>query len=252
MIDRQTYATSPSVFSSRIRSGMSLHADDFDALTFDCYGTLVDWATGISSALQPVLQAHDVAVQDVELFRLYGRFERDVESGAYVNYREVLRRVVRRFGDHFGFTPTNAELERFAGSVGDWPLFDDTNAALGRLAERYRLAIVSNVDDDLFLDTARDFLIDFDEVITSEQVGRYKPALEPFEAAFTQLGVPPNRVLHVAQSVYHDLNPAGRLGLSCVWVQRYQKRFDPPTPRTDPILTVPDLSRLADTILDAS
>lgn len=229
---------------------MAPHVDDFDALTFDCYGTLIDWATGISRALQPILRGHDVRLDDDELFRRYARFERDIESGEYVPYRTVLRRVVRRFGNQYGFTPTNAELERFAGSVGDWPPFDDTNAALGRLDEHFRLAVVSNVDDDLFLETARHLAVDFDEVITGEQVRSYKPRLEPFETAFTQLGVPPNRVLHVAQSVYHDVNPAGRLGLSCAWVQRYNERFDPPTPQTAPVLTVPDLAHLADALLD--
>jgi 2-haloacid dehalogenase len=228
---------------------MPLDATQYDALTFDCYGTLIDWAAGISRALQPILKTHDVDVADDELFRLYGRFEKDVESGPYVNYREVLRQVVRRFGDHFGFTPTNAELERFSDSVGRWPPFDDTNAALGRLGEHFRLAVVSNVDDDLFHETARHFTVTFDEVITGEQVGAYKPDLAPFETAFTRLGVPPNRLLHVAQSVYHDVNPAGRMGISCVWVQRYGERFDPPTPQTAPVRTVPDLSSLADALL---
>lgn len=230
---------------------MSLDANAFDALTFDCYGTLIDWVDGISSALQPVLRAHDVEVDTDRLFQLYGRFERDIQSGAFLSYRDVLRRVTRRFGDHFGFTPTNAEIERFAASVGNWPPFPDTNEALVRLSDAFRLAIVSNVDDDLFLDTARHFPIEFDEVVTAEQVGTYKPGLEPFEAAFTQLGVPPNRLLHVAQSVYHDVNPAGRLGLSCVWIQRYGERFDPPTPRTAPVRTVPDLTSLADVLLES-
>jgi len=229
---------------------MSLDADQYDALSFDCYGTLIDWAAGISRALQPILRNHDVEVADDELFRLYGQFEKDVESGEYVQYREVLRQTARRLGNHLGFTPTNAELERFSDSVGRWPLFNDTNEALGRLSEEVRLAVVSNVDNDLFHDTARHFTVEFDEVITSEQVGTYKPDLSPFETAFTRLGVPPNRLLHVAQSVYHDVNPAGRMGISCVWVQRYGTRFDPPTPQTDPVLTVPDLATLADALLD--
>ena len=229
---------------------MSLDPDQYDALSFDCYGTLVDWASGISAALQPILREHDVDIDDQELFRHYGRFEKDVESGRYVTYREVLRRVARRFGDHFGFKPTNAEIERFAGSVGDWPLFPDTNEALRRLSGHFRLAVISNVDDDLFRDTARHFDVDFDGVITAEQVGAYKPALDHFEMVFTRLGGPPNRVLHVAQSVYHDVNPAGRLGLSCVWVRRYGERFDPSAPQTEPVRTVPDLTSLADLLLE--
>jgi len=231
---------------------MPLDPDQYDALTFDCYGTLVDWAAGISGALQPILQAHDVELDDDELFQLYGQFEKDVESGPYVPYREVLRQGARRIGDHVGVTPTNAELDRFADSVGDWPPFDDTDDALRRLSEHFRLAVVSNVDDDLFHETAGHFTVEFDDVVTGEQVGTYKPDLAPFETAFTRLGVPPNRLLHVAQSVYHDVNPAGRLGIACVWVQRYGERFDPPTPRTAPLRTVPDLTHLADQLLDGS
>lgn len=235
---------------TRVADGMGIDVDEFDALTFDCYGTLVDWVRGIAAALQPILRAHDVEIEEEELFTLYGRFERDIESGPYVRYREVLREVVRRFGVQFGFTPTNAEVERFADSLGKWPVFPDTNEALRALSESFRLAIVSNVDDDLFRQTAGQLDIEFDEVITGEQVRAYKPQLDHFEAAFTSLGVPPNRILHVAQSVYHDINPAGRLGLSCVWVQRYGTRFDPPTPQTDPAGTVPDLETLADAVVE--
>jgi len=229
---------------------VSLAPDRYDALTFDCYGTLVDWATGITDTLGPILRAHDVKIEDNRLFTLYGQYEKEAESGAYVPYREVLRRVVRRFGDHFGFTPTNAEIECFADSVGTWPPFPDADDALQVLSGAFRLAVISNVDDDLFRDTARHFDIAFDDVVTAEQVGAYKPDLSPFETAFTRLGVAPNRLLHVAQSVYHDVNPAGRMGISCVWVQRYGERFDPPTPETKPALTVSDLSSLATQILD--
>lgn len=230
---------------------MELDADQFDAITFDCYGTLVDWATGIPQALQPILQSHDVDIDDDELFTHYSQFERELEQGAYIKYREVLRRVVRRFGDQYGFTPTNAEIERFADSVGKWPPFPDTNEALEALSEDFRLAIVSNVDDDLFADTARDFSVSFDEVITGEQVQAYKPSLEPFEVAFSRIGVPPNRLLHVAQSVYHDINPAGRLGLSCVWVDRYDGRFGSSPKKGDPLFTVPDLATLVE-VLDGT
>lgn len=228
---------------------MSLDAGGFDVLTFDCYGTLVDWARGIPAALQPIVRNHGVDIDDEQLFEQYVEFESDVEAGPFVSYREVLETVVRRFGAAYNFSPTNAEIERFAESIGKWPLFSDTNQALGRLHEEFRLGVISNVDDELFHRTARQFKISFDEVITGEQVRSYKPNLEPFEAAFTRLGVPPTRLLHVAQSVYHDINPAGRLGLSCVWVRRYEDWYDARTPNTEPELTVPDLATLADTLL---
>jgi len=227
---------------------MALDAADYDALTFDCYGTLIDWRRGITQVLQPILQNHGVAVDDEALFMRYLQAEAEIESGEFVPYRDVLRQVVRRLGTYYDVTPTNADAARLADSVGQWPPFTDTNDALRRLQEHVRLAVVSNVDDDLFYETARHFSISFDEVVTGEQVGRYKPALEPFETAFTRLGVPPNRVLHVAQSVHHDLNPAGRLGLSCAWVQRYGTRFTDAEPQMPPAATVPDLTTLADMV----
>lgn len=228
---------------------MALDVDRYDALTFDCYGTLIDWATGIPNALQPILASHEVDIDDDRLFALYTQFENEIERAAYVKYREVLRRVVQRFGTHFHISPTNAEMDRFASSVGRWPPFSDTNEALKRLRDEFLLAVVSNVDTDLFQESARHFSVTFDDVILAEQVGAYKPDLAPFEMAFTRIGVPPNRVLHVAQSVYHDVNPAGRLGLSCAWVRRYGDRFDTRSPATEPALTVPDLTKLADTLL---
>lgn len=231
---------------------MSFDLADYDAITFDCYGTLIDWHRGVTEVLQPILQSYDIAVDDDALFEQYLQCEAEVESGEFVPYRDALRQVVRRLGTHYDFTPTNADAERLAESVGRWPPFADTNEALGRLQEDFRLAVVSNVDDDLFHETARHFSISFDEVVTGEQVGRYKPALDPFETTFTRLGVPPNRVLHVAQSVYHDLNPASRLGLACAWVQRYGRRFPDPDPRTSPVVTVPDLATLADMLSSSS
>lgn len=228
---------------------MALDAADYDALTFDCYGTLIDWALGVSQVVQPILRNHDIELGEDQLFELYLGVEAEVESGEFVSYRDVLRRVVRRLGTHFDFTPTNAEADRLADSVGQWPPFPDTNEALRRLSEEFRLAVVSNVDDALFHETARHFDVSFDEVVTGEQVGAYKPDLAPFETAFSRLGVPPNRVLHIAQSVYHDLNPAGRLVLSCAWVKRYDNRFGDDAPTDDPVLTVSNLSLVADSLL---
>lgn len=228
---------------------MALDVDRYDALTFDCFGTLIDWATGIPNALQPILASHEVDIEDDRLFALYARYEKEIEGATYVKYREVLRRVVQRFGNRFRFSPTNAEMERFARSVGQWPPFSDTNEALTRLRDAFRIAVVSNVDTDLFQESAQHFSVPFDEVILAEHAGAYKPDLAPFEMAFTRIGVPPNRVLHVAQSVYHDVNPAQRLGLSCAWVRRYGDRFDTRSPATEPAFTVSNLTELADTLL---
>ena len=127
-----------------------LNFDDFAVLTFDCYGTLIDWETGIWEALRPVLTSHNVAMTPDKALELYGQLESEVERGEYREYKVVLRTVLEGFGSRLGFTPTQAELEGFSTSVRNWPPFPDSPGALTALSKRFKLAIVSNVDDDLF------------------------------------------------------------------------------------------------------
>jgi len=211
----------------------------FEALTFDCYGTLVDWERGILDALRPTLRAHDVEAEDEEILERFGRLEPTVQAERFRPYREVLGEVARRFGGELGFRPTEAEVDAFAGSVGAWPPFPDTVAALQELSRRYRLAIVSNVDDDLFADTARGLGVTFAEVVTAQQVGAYKPAPRHFDEVLRRLALPRQRVLHVAQSLFHDIAPARDLGFTCVWVNRRAGR--PGGGATAPSDAVPDL-----------
>jgi HAD superfamily hydrolase (TIGR01493 family) len=128
---------------------------EFDVLTFDCYGTLIDWETGILDALCPVLAAHGADAGDKELLEAYGRHETEAEAGPYRRYREVLSETLRGIGASFGFEPTEAELDRFSGSVGDWPAFPDSAPALELLKQRFRLAVITNCDDDLFAESQR-------------------------------------------------------------------------------------------------
>lgn len=125
-----------------------------------------------------------------------------------------------RLGAELGFSPDKSDLEVLPRSVGHWPPFDDTVEALSRLQQRFELAILSNVDDQMFAETARQLQIEFGEVITAEQVGSYKPSPENFRYAVERLGVPQERILHVAQSLYHDHAPAKKLGFTTVWVNR--------------------------------
>ena len=195
--------------------------DDFDALTFDCYGTIIDWETGILAAMRPLLGAHGVHDADPErLLELFASRESDAETGPYRSYRDVLRTVARGIGRAFGFDASDDEVDRFAASVGEWPPFPDSVEALQRLSERYRLAIVSNVDDKLFAATSERLGVRFAEIVTAEQVRSYKPAHAHFHEVLRRLGLPRDRVLHVAQSLYHDVGPARELGLPCVWVDR--------------------------------
>jgi 2-haloacid dehalogenase len=211
----------------------------FDALTFDCYGTLIDWEAGILSALRPLLEAHGIVDRDDDdLLERHAQLEAEAEEGPFRRYRSILAEVARGFGEDFGFVPTSAQVEGFAASVAVWPPFEDSTQALKALETRYRLAIVSNVDDDLFAGSAGQLGIDFSEVVTAQQVGSYKPAQGHFDEVLLRLELPRSRVLHVAQSLYHDIAPARQLGFTCVWVNRRVGR--PGGGATQPATAHPD------------
>jgi 2-haloacid dehalogenase len=223
-----------------------------EVLTFDCYGTLIDWERGIAGALGPILARHGRPLDDETLLERYALIESALEAGPYLRYREVLRRALDRMAADLGVTPTDDERDAFGGSVADWPAFDDAPAALAKLATRYGLVILSNVDDDLFEASARRLGVDFDEVITAEQVGSYKPALRNFEVAIERVG-PRERILHVAQSLFHDIAPARAVGLRAVGVNRRAGR--PGSGATAPSDARPeaevlDLRTLADLLVD--
>ena len=225
-----------------------LSFDRFEVLTFDCYGTLIDWETGIWAALHPILVRHRVGVSVDSALELYGALESDAERGPYRDYKSVLRIVLTGFGARLGFAPTPEEMERFAASVKGWPAFPDSPRALQALKTKYRLAVISNIDDDLFAFSAQRLRVPFDWVITAQQVKSYKPSLNNFRVAFERIGVPPAKILHVAQSLYHDIAPARELGLSTIWVnRRHGKPGTGATPpaQAQPDLEVPDLASLA-------
>ncbi|HWR82472.1 MAG TPA: haloacid dehalogenase type II [Candidatus Deferrimicrobium sp.] len=224
-----------------------LNLGQFRVITFDCYGTLIDWESGILSTIEPVLAEHRVESNDADILKLYAEFESQAEKGEYIKYREVLRTVMREFGRRFGFAPTDWELESLEESLPVWKPFDDTVAALRVLKSRFKLGIISNVDDDLLAHTLRHLETDFDYVITAEQVGAYKPSLENFTAAINRIGLPKAGILHVAQSMYHDIVPAKQFGLATVWVNRRHSREGfgaTPPAASEPDLEVPDLKTL--------
>jgi 2-haloacid dehalogenase len=225
-----------------------LSFDRFEALTFDCYGTLIDWEAGIWEALLPVLTRHEITISKDTALELYGELESDAERGEYHDYKTVLAMVLEGFGSRLGFTPTSAELGRFSESVKDWPAFADSAYALQALKKKYKLAIISNIDDDLFAFSARRLQVPFDWVITAEQVRSYKPALNHFHLAFERISVPKDKILHVAQSLFHDIAPAKSLGLATVWVNRRHAQGGfgaTPPAQAQPDLEVPDLQTLA-------
>lgn len=199
-----------------------MNFDQFKCLSFDCYGTLIDWETGISSSLSGILKAHNVTASQDALLELYGKAEADIQSGPYRPYRQVLKAVLVKIGDVLGFEPSPDELDSFSTSVTNWPAFPDSSQALRKLADKYQLIILSNIDDDLFQFSQKLLGIDFDHVFTAQQIGSYKPSRRNFEYLVEHAGVPRHELLHVAQSLFHDIAPAKDMGLSTVWINRRQ------------------------------
>jgi 2-haloacid dehalogenase len=221
----------------------------FDAITFDCYGTLIDWERGILNALQPVLAPRGVDATPDELLELYARHEAELEAGPYLPYREILARSLRELCAELGIEAADEEAEAFAGAIGEWPAFDDTASALRRLHTRFRLGVITNCDRDLFALSNRRLGVTFDWVVTAEDARAYKPGPRPFELAFETIDVPRERILHAAQSLFHDHVTAAELGLTSVWVDRRHGRegfgATPPASASS-ALTVPDMRTLAE------
>ncbi len=224
----------------------------FTTISFDCYGTLIDWESGILPVLRTVLGNHGQALPDAALLELYGEFEAEAESGPYQSYRDVLQAVVRAFANRLHFEASSAEIRSLCESVRAWLPFPDTVPALRELQKRYKLAVISNIDDDLFAETRKHLGVEFDGVITAEQARSYKPSINNFQIALRTLALSPDRLLHAAQSIYHDVVPARSLGISTVWVNRKSARPGigagrASAGRSD--LEVPDLASLAAAVM---
>jgi 2-haloacid dehalogenase len=220
----------------------------YEALTFDCYGTLIDWESGILTGLRRVLAPRGIEPGDDELLERYAAFEAAAEAGPYRRYRQILGDGLREVAHGYGVTPDDREVAAFGGSVVDWPAFPDSAAALTALHERFGLGVITNCDDDLFAGSAARLATDFDWVVTAQQAGAYKPDQRGFRLAFERVGLPTDRILHVAQSLFHDHVPAKELGLATVWIDRRHDRpgfgATPPAEAT-PDATFPDMATFA-------
>ena len=220
----------------------------FEALTFDCYGTLIDWESGLADAFRPILAAHGVATDDDDVLTRFASYEATAEAGPYQTYRHVLAAALRGVAGELGFEASNEETIAFSGSVVDWPAFPDSAAALARLKSRFRLGVITNCDNDLFAASNERLGADFDWIVTAEQARSYKPAERNFTLAFDRIGLPRDRILHVAQSLFHDHAPAKRLGLRSVWIDRRQGRAGSgatPEAAATPDATFPDMASFA-------
>ncbi|MBI3654436.1 MAG: haloacid dehalogenase type II [Acidobacteria bacterium] len=230
-----------------------LNLADLRVLTFDCYGTLIDWENGLWHSLLPIFAAHHTDIAPEELLNRYGEFEARHEAHDYIAYRDVLKNVLRDLGARYGFVPTAQELAQFAESIKNWQPFPDTAAALQRLQTRFKLAIISNIDDELFAYSAVHLPVKFDWLITAQQLHSYKPSVNNFHQAIARIGLPSSQILHVAQSLYHDIVPAKALGLATVWInRRHDKEGYGATPAASatPDLSFPDLHSFANFLLN--
>lgn len=191
----------------------------YDVITFDCYGTLIDWEQGIADAFAAAAAAQGGTVDVRRVLEAYERIEPVVEAETYRSYREVLTESVRRVARDLGWALPEARAEFLAASLPSWRPFPDTNPALERLARAgYQLGILSNVDEDLLAGTRRHFTAPFELIVTAQQVRSYKPADGHFLAARARIGG--KRWLHAAQSHFHDVAPCRRLGVPVAWVNR--------------------------------
>ncbi|HLG17194.1 MAG TPA: HAD family hydrolase [Blastocatellia bacterium] len=217
---------------------------DFQIITFDCYGTLIDWEGGIVRAFQTEASRAGLDLDPGRIIEAYMAEEPAVESEGYRSYREVLALTAVRVAARFGWEITPAQAEFLPASIADWQPFPDTNPALERLAEGHKLGILSNVDDDLLAATRRHFSVGFDLIVTAQQVRSYKPAHAHFREAILRAGG--RRLLHAAQSFFHDVVPACELGIPVVWVNRKGEAARQGGP--EPTAEVRDLTGLADLI----
>jgi 2-haloacid dehalogenase len=201
---------------------------DFKVLTFDCYGTLIDWESGITSALQPLLERAKPPLSSDAVLQAFAQHEaaQETETPGMI-YSDLLSVVHRRLAEEWGAQPDAAEDARFGASVPDWPAFSDSASALAYLKRHYRLAILSNVDRASFAGSNRRLEVEFDAIFTAQDIGSYKPDPANFRyllARLAEQGIAPGEILHTAQSLFHDQVPAKRAGLATAWIDRRHER----------------------------
>jgi len=226
---------------------------DFSALTFDCYGTLIDWETGIAEALGAWATDRGIAADRTELLAAFGASESTHQAAMPDTlYPQILAACLRDIGAHFGAEPTTAEQIAFGRSVQDWPAFPDSAEALAYLKKHYKLVIVSNVDRESFRASNAKLEVEFDHIVTAQDVGSYKPAPGHFTrmlADLADMGIGKERILHTAQSLFHDHVPAKQFGLTTLWINRQAGRAGAtpmPSASVTPDFEVPSLAAMVE------
>lgn len=200
---------------------------DFKALTFDCYGTLIDWESGMVQGLEPLTSRVKRPLSRDEILEAHARHE-SFQQAQTPNkiYRDLLPIVYRRLAEEWGVTVSWSDCVAYGRSVRNWPAFTDSAGALQYLKRYFKLVILSNVDNESFAGSNEKLQVDFDAIYTAEDIGSYKPSDRNFDYMLTKLktlGVEKHEILHTAESLFHDHAPANRHGLASSWIFR---RFD--------------------------
>ncbi|MGF6661898.1 2-haloacid dehalogenase [Paraburkholderia atlantica] len=197
---------------------------DFDALTFDCYGTLIDWESGIFEALKPLLERASTPLTRDQVLEAHARHESSQQKFTPAKrYQELLSIVYKRMAEEWGLPYTHEECVAYGRSIRNWPAFPDSAAALQYLKQHYKLIILSNVDNESFAHSNTRLQVQFDAIITAEDVGSYKPSPRNFEYMLQKLdqrGIRKAKILHTAESLFHDHKPANEFGLASCWIYR--------------------------------
>jgi 2-haloacid dehalogenase len=207
---------------------MTVRLTDFDALSFDCYGTLIDWEAGLAAVLSRWARSRQLGLDSEALLAAFSKHEATTEAEHPQDlYPAVLARSMRRLGSELSAEVSEQDARALARSVPGWPAFPDSRDALSALGKRYKLIILSNVDRESFAGSNRRLGVRFTSILTAQDIGSYKPSPRNFEALAaeaTRLGIPRGRLLHVAQSLFHDHAPAKNAGLPTAWINRRHDR----------------------------
>ncbi len=194
------------------------------AITFDCYGTLVDWESGISTFLAQAFKDKRVIADVGEVLRAREEIEFELIQGAYRSYREILSLSLKEALYRFSVPYSDGDGAQLAESVPNWPVFTETKPALEKLRERSKLAIISNIDNDIIEKTQSNIGVNFHLIVTAQDARAYKPNIKPFELARRKLGCKPSQVLHVSSGFRYDIPPARKLGFKTAWVNRKHEK----------------------------
>ncbi len=201
-----------------------MRLSDFNVLTFDCYGTLIDWESGMVAALKPLTDRVARPLSRNEILEAHARHESAQQRVTPTKvYRDLLAVVYKRLAEEWGVAASWDEAQVYGRSVEDWPAFADSAEALTYLKRFYKLAILSNVDNKSFSASNRKLQVTFDAIYTAEDIGSYKPDARNFDymiANLATMGVAPGQVLHTAESLFHDHGPANTAGIASAWIYR--------------------------------